>query len=283
MFLAQLQELQNLLSDQQKQPNRHIFNTRFEGLLCEIWDGTLATFLSSDIYHKIKTSMWMSFYACYLHPYKMPQDREIITTWLRGFHLAEISDAETFANTARSIRKVRPTVPFPWFEDSSHSPDRGSGHRDAEDNLLNKKANLIDRITAYKKLRSDLNGLFIKKYTEYLAKPVRESIPRSNDETRFVEGAVGIGLDDPARLTTHDLQTVGNSFNLLRNVGQNPELYSIPDLINALDVQIAMATVDLDATNTSNSIMLLGRTFVEINEFVTPKKDEMVRKEEDRT
>jgi hypothetical protein len=276
VLVLEVKAIRKILESQKTAPD---FSTLKEELkkVLKISD-TLTSFLKSDQFKRLKESLWFSFYALTLNPDEWPQDREIVSDWLRVFYLAEAPNEATYTKRAKSIERLRPSVPFSWFktvvEEEQVSPTS------SEPMASPPFKTMADRIEGLKSIRSQVHNLFLSKIQKYKSISIEEPPPKDLEGLHSSSITVNLSEHDPARISETDLSTHHVIFEKLRKEGLELETLRLPEVIGKLDSEVARMSAELYKLSNKEEVMLTGKSFVQVkrtisNLYYTKKQPEM--------
>ena len=248
------------------------FTNDFRKFFKDITSDSLATFLKSERYSSLKERLWTSYYGLTLNPNERPQDREIVIDWLRAFYLADSPNEKTFGIRAKSIGRVRPSVPFAWFRPSAGraeptptSKPEAVGHLE-----------LDKRLKSFETARKELQLLFQAKARKHQSFRIETAPPRPDEVRGSSVGGIDLSQHDPAKVTSADIENNSEIFGILRREGLDFETSLLPDLINELDLHIARLSAETREMARKEEVTLSGNSFVRIKRLtpdLLPRKD----------
>jgi hypothetical protein len=268
----------SILRDMSATPDEGEFESRVQSLF--FTDGVnlpsdLRTFLESDVYDGLISSLWLSYYATVLNPVPRSQDREEMLVWFQLFELLKlVGTKQEFPAAVAQARRTRPAVPMEFYRMtepgrvSPAAPSRGTPRSDPNrDRILQLRQQISDLQSA----RDQLNSAYANKLSAFRtiaaprAKPAVETTPvaQKPSERKAPGMATYAGLANaPWRVAPQDFEGAERQLEALRTAGLDPRLHNFPSLIDATERKIAELTANLGAATATPIVTFAGRVAV---------------------
>jgi hypothetical protein len=251
-------------------------------LLGELYGGNveLGTWLESDEFRELKRTLWKSYYANVLSPWRSPSDREEMVFWIRLFRLFDMAmdGQDGYAGFAAILPKSRPTVPAVLFRPDPEPPEIESPQPASR--LDERIQFLEEEINKLETTRNQVNILYQKK----LARSISESnqiettqatsaaqlsdtaqeqeTDKMKDQPEIINGADMTDL--PWRLSAKEMGEYSGLNAVLESIGLVPEITLVPEAIAKIDEAIAKAIAELVALQQRSEIVSLGSTLAKV-------------------
>jgi hypothetical protein len=266
------------------------FRTEADSLLARgLGPGTnVDSFQESAISKRLIRSIWMSFYANILHPYVRPGDREDIRRWIYFLTLITTTkDEAAYNDLAPTLPTLRLSVPVLFYK-LNLAPER------PEPPLIDEPLTptappknpidvdrLKDRIVRLERTRQFLNELFVTRLRTFRATVSTPEVTRGSDAAaaegtrgqpptegvrRDAEG--GQLRDAPWRLSSDLLEGHEEHVAVLRENQLSPELLNHPELVYAIEEQIARLNGAIQELATVEHVVGVGPTLARVTTLI---------------
>lgn len=266
-------KFRRLLENALKEPHRDDFLVAMEGALSETAEDRLdlLAWIKSEHADELKMTLWVSYYANVLSPWRRPVDREELTGWIKVFHLldAALIGNGAFTRAARVLPEARPAIPDVLFvplaefdveQPEAPAPEPVDQIQDYEQRLerLELAREQLDAIRSSKLARIQQIEL-VEEHPKS-----RKPEERKGETPEFATGRPAGMVDPPWRLTEADIEHHELLQDVLRELRVHPTIDSIPDAISHIEETIATELSALVNLVEQETLVGAGPTFIRI-------------------